>query len=108
MHKAVYALRRGEDVAQEEFATYWREEHAPIVIGGVPNVVRYTLSFPDDAVSAPYDGVAEVYFEDRRALEEARDSRAMEKAKADWANFADRESALQLLVEEEELAVDRT
>lgn len=107
MHKAIFALRRADGLSHEEFAEYWTEEHAPIAVEGVPGLEKYTISFPTDPAESPYDGVAQLYFEDAEALERGLDSDAMAEAVADVPNFARPDEVLQLLVEEH-VQVDRT
>lgn len=107
MYKAMFFLNRGEDVSFEEFATHWEEEHAPIAAEGVPNLQKYTISFPADPDEAPYDGVAELYFETEADLQAGLDSEAMAEATADVPNFADPTDVMQLVVDER-TQVDRT
>jgi len=107
MIKAVFLLDRKEGTEQSEFERHWQEDHAPIAAEGVPGLLRYTISFPADVEEAPYDGMAELYFEDRAAADEGLDSEAMGEAVADVPNFADPDSVVQLLVEER-VQVDRT
>lgn len=107
MYKAVFMLDRREDTSHEAFRDHWQDEHAPIAVDGVPGLLKYTISFPDDPESAPYDGMATLYFEDRAALGEGMESGAMQEAVADVPNFADPESTLQMVVEEH-VQVDRT
>lgn len=105
--KAVFLLNRADDVDHEEFRRHWQEEHAPIAVEGVPDLLKYTISFPDRPDEAPYDGMAELYFENREAASEALDSPAMREATADVPNFADPDDVLQLVVDEH-VQVDRT
>ncbi|PSP89870.1 EthD family reductase [Halobacteriales archaeon QS_4_69_34] len=107
MYKAMFALNRAEGTSHEEFARHWQDDHAPIAIEGVPDLLKYTISFPDDPDSAAYDGVAELYFEDEATCREGLDSEAMGEAVADVPNFADPNDVLQLMVEEH-VQVDRT
>lgn len=107
MYKAMFALQRGEDTSFEAFREHWETEHAPIAIEGLPHLAKYTISFPDDPDAAPYDGVAELYFESRDALYAALDSAAMTDVERDVPNFADPDEVLQLVVEEH-VQVDRT
>ena len=67
MFKVVGLLKRPEGMNMEEFKTWWLEEHAPKVKQW-PGVVKYhiNLSITDDQ---DYDGMAEVWFETREAME---------------------------------------
>lgn len=107
MHKAVFMLDRGDDVSVEEFREYWEEEHAPVAVEEVPGLRKYTISFPVDAEEAPHDGMATLYFDSEADLEAAMASEAMAELGRDLPNFADPDSAVQLLAEER-VQVDRT
>jgi uncharacterized protein (TIGR02118 family) len=81
MIKLVFCLRRRPDLSREAFQRYWHETHAPLVRrhAAALHVRRYvqvhTLDDPlQDALRAsrggpdPYDGVAELWWDDRAAL----------------------------------------
>ena len=81
MIKLVFALRRRPDLSREEFQTYWREHHAPLVRSHAEalGIRRYVQvhTLPDDlhaplrdSRGAPdaYDGVAELWFDSIEAL----------------------------------------
>jgi uncharacterized protein (TIGR02118 family) len=61
MYKVVSLIERRADVSREEFVRYWEEEHVPKVLA-LPNVRRYTIA-PALSADAPYDGVAELYYD---------------------------------------------
>ena len=82
MIKLVFCLRRLPRLTREEFQRYWRETHAPLVRrhAGALGIRRYvqvhTLDDPlQDALRASrggpqaYDGVAELWWESRDALQ---------------------------------------
>ena len=64
-------LTRRPDLTHEQFFRYWTEKHTPMLSKpqpGAPKVYRYVQLHPiDDTVpalqTAPYDGVAEIWFE---------------------------------------------
>lgn len=107
MIRVTYLLRRKPQLSQAEFHTYWRDEHGPLVasVAHRINALRYVqvhaLDNPVNAAMAaarggmevPYDGVAEVYFESRAALQEALGSADGQEAAAllleDEAGFID-------------------
>lgn len=79
MIKLVFCLRRRAGLSRAEFQTYWRERHAPMVrqyaetIGCLKYTqVHTTAPEPNDALRAtrgapePYDGVAELWFDERQ------------------------------------------
>jgi uncharacterized protein (TIGR02118 family) len=77
MIKLVFTLRRRADMTREEFQTYWREQHAPLVKrhADVLRIRRYVQVHAhdtnlDEAIaglrgSEPrfYDGVAELWWD---------------------------------------------
>ena len=81
MVKLVYCLRKKEEVSQEEFHRYWREEHGPLVTSFTKNIdaVKYVQSHTIDTpinqgliesrgLAAPYDGITEVWWRNEGAL----------------------------------------
>jgi uncharacterized protein (TIGR02118 family) len=81
MVKLVFCLRRLPNLSREEFQTYWRDRHAPLVREAAPALAirRYvqvhTTPSPLNerfraARAAPeeYDGVAELWFDSVEAL----------------------------------------
>lgn len=107
MIRITFLLRRKPELPAEEFYRYWREVHGPLVASQAQHLrmLRYvqvhTLDDPANAamaearggMEAPYDGVAEVWFEHRDALEAALSSEAGQHAGAllleDEARFID-------------------
>ena len=67
---SVFLIRR-PDLSHEQFSTYWREKHAPLALSLAPfktHVRRYIQQrraegVPDQLPLAPYDGIAEVWFD---------------------------------------------
>lgn len=72
MVKFVAMVRRKEGLDFAEFARLWREEHAPLVLA-MPGVRRYEQNLAHQGATRdwPYDGVAEVWFDDKPALNAA-------------------------------------
>ncbi|MFO7963349.1 MAG: EthD domain-containing protein [Desulfobacterales bacterium] len=81
MIRLTYLLRRKPDLSLEEFQTYWREKHGPLVAGHAErlNILRYVqVHTLDDPINAalpgnrkmlePYDGVAELWWTGREAF----------------------------------------
>ena len=64
-------LTRRADLSHEEFHRYWTEKHTPMLakpVPGSPKVHRYVQlhPIPEDVPAlrtAPYDGVAEIWFD---------------------------------------------
>jgi len=104
MIKAMVFFKRrpGMDVAA--FRRYWLEEHPKAVLQ-LPGIRRYvqdhpTLSAYEDGREPPYDGVAEVWFDDWEALRASGRGPAWQAVAADEANFMDPASRRLLVVEE--------
>jgi uncharacterized protein (TIGR02118 family) len=106
MIKVLFCLNRKEGMTHREFGEYWYHEHADLVTE-MPNLQRYNLGFPDNPEAFPYDGMAELYFEDVDALDEAMASEAGERAATDIENFADTDDMFQLVVEERTIFDDQ-
>jgi uncharacterized protein (TIGR02118 family) len=95
MIKIVFCLRRRPELSREEFQTYWRETHAPLVRSHADalGIRRYVqVHSVDDAISAaiagprhspePFDGVAELWLDSLDALAAAGSSDAGRAAAA--------------------------
>jgi uncharacterized protein (TIGR02118 family) len=81
MIKLTFCLRRKDGMTREEFQAYWRETHAPLVasVAETLNIRRYIQQHTvDDAINdpirasrggpAPYDGVAELWWDSLETL----------------------------------------
>jgi len=95
MVKLVFALRRLPHLTRQEFQRTWREDHAPLVerhraaLGIRRYVQVHTLDAPANELlrasrggPEPYDGVAELWFDDPAALEAPAAPEAVEAALA--------------------------
>ena len=71
MIKLSVFLTRRPDLTREQFSRYWKDKHASLVMSldsFTSSVRRYTQQHalndvPDGIPSLPYDGVAEVWFD---------------------------------------------
>lgn len=82
MVKIIFCLRRRPELSLAEFQRYWRERHAPLVASRakVLGIRRYVqshrlddprltaLAEARDTEVAPYDGVAELWFDSAEVL----------------------------------------
>jgi len=81
MIRLIYVLRRKPDMSFEDFQTYWREKHGPLVAKHATtlDILRYvqvhTLDDPinealpgERTMLKPYDGVAELWWTSRDAF----------------------------------------
>lgn len=117
MIKIVFCLRRRPDLSREEFQTYWRSTHAPLVKAHADalGIRRYVqVHSIDDAISLavagsrhspePFDGVAELWLDSLDALMASGGSDAGRAAAAalleDERRFIDFEHSPLFLAEE--------
>ena len=78
MVKIVALIKRRPGLNREEFSRYWATIHGPLAVGpkGPPAVKRYTHTdwlVQPDGTPAPFDGVAEMWFDDRPGLQACLD-----------------------------------
>lgn len=98
MLKVVITLVRREEMTHEEFLAYWREEHAPLA-EQLPNLRRYTMSEPV-AEDTPFDGIAQLYYDDMDDFRKSMESEAAERVSDDSENYTDPDAGGQRLVRE--------
>ena len=120
MIKLSFAVRRRTDITAAEFHRYWRDQHGPLVRSFQPalGIRRYVqthrLETPfNDALRAsrnalaPFDGVAELWWDDLDALVAATSSPegtvAGQALLADEARFIDLERSALWLGQEIEI-----
>lgn len=97
MIKSVGLLTRKQGLSHEEFVKHWHEIHAPLA-HAVPGVRRYVQSHileertrPDiPATEVEIDGVAELWYDDRAAMERANATPEAKRLFADGALFIGR------------------
>ena len=74
MIKVVVLLRRPARFTRERFHRWWLDEHVPLVTI-LPGLRKYRVSLVTGSTShpgqEPWDGIAELYFDDRAALDAA-------------------------------------
>ena len=104
MIKLMYSITRKEELSVEEFQTYWRETHAPIA-AKIPGVRRYIQNhtLPETYggnTPPPYDGVAELWFDDMQAFRDGIASPECDAAREDELNFIDHSRSILLFAEE--------
>ena len=117
MIKLVFAIRRREDLAAEEFHRYWLEEHGPLArpllesLGARRYVQTHALDADLNAALAAtrgtaeaFDGLAEIWWDSVEALVEASTSdegqRISETLHEDEAKFIDFERSSLFVAEE--------
>ena len=79
MIKVLVLLRRPADWPRERFHRWWLDEHVPYVTP-LPGLRKYRVCLVTGSTShegyPPWDGIAELWFDDRAALEAAWASEA--------------------------------
>jgi uncharacterized protein (TIGR02118 family) len=83
-------VRKREGMSDEEFADHWLNVHAPIARDGFDNLVGYTITFvtrSPEGQERPYDGVAELTWEDRDGFKADMASEANARATEDLQGF---------------------
>lgn len=112
MIKAIALAKRKAGMAADDFHRYWRKQHAPLVLQ-MSAMRRYVQSHRTTDVmpgfeNCPYDGVAELWFDDLVALNNLpNDPEYINGAQADEANFVDMD-ALVFLATREHVLIDET
>ena len=107
MIKLVYCITKKAGLTDEGFFRYWKNVHGPIgaQIPGLRKLVQsHRLSVPTDR-NPDYDGMAELWFDDAKALLEARKSPQWKASSEDEANFIDH-SKVAYFVSQEHVIVD--
>jgi uncharacterized protein (TIGR02118 family) len=103
MLKLNILVTRRSDLTIEAFRTYWREKHGPL-FSSQPEVKLHVRKYaqehvgpkpPDGFAAAPYDGIAEIWFDDLAGFLGVFASRTYEEViKPDEMKFVDRSKAL--------------
>ncbi len=104
MIKLVYCINRKPGMSVEAFQRYWREVHGPIA-ARIPGLRRYVQShvLPElyqGERPVAYDGVAELWYDDRESWDRARASPETRAALEDERNFIDHGRVFAILTEE--------
>lgn len=98
MMKVMVGLVRRDDMTRDEFLRWWLEEHAPLA-RTLPGVQRIRFNVMDE--DAPFDGIAELWFASREAMDEAYGSVIGASVAAD--SLAHVASRTRMLVDEREI-----
>jgi uncharacterized protein (TIGR02118 family) len=90
--KLIYCISKKPELSVEEFQRYWRETHGPIA-GRIPGLRRYVQCHVVPELygdrQPPYDGAAELWFDDLDAMRIAMKSPEVAAALEDEKNFID-------------------
>ncbi|MGO9272617.1 MAG: EthD domain-containing protein [Terriglobia bacterium] len=103
MIKVVYCITKKAGLTDEEFFHYWENIHGPIG-ARIPHLRRlvqsHRLTVPGDKHPPDYDGMVELWFDDRDALLAARQSSEWKASSEDEANFIDHKKVAYFVSEE--------
>jgi uncharacterized protein (TIGR02118 family) len=82
MQRVVIYLKRRADLLQPVFFDWWLGQHRALA-EQLPGLRRYTIALAADAQDGPFDGVAELWFDDLAAADAAFTGPAGQAARAD-------------------------
>ena len=88
MNKVIVLLTKKDGMTREDFRHYWREVHGPMG-ARMPGVRRYVQNHAL-ADGAPYDGIAEMWFDSPADMQAAFTSEAASRGGARRAEFPGR------------------
>jgi len=101
--KVCELVKRRPDLDVEAFQRHWREVHGPIV-AAIPGLRRYVQSHPLPGAyrggEPVFDGVAELWVDDKDALRAMATTPEFAAAKRDEPNFIDTAALIELVVDE--------
>ena len=108
MVKALSFFKRKPGMSVEAFQAYWRTRHPEVVVK-LPGIRRYvqshTLRSGYRKGEPVHDGIAEIWFDDTRAMRALAGTAAYAAVEADEAQFIDR-STMGLIITEEHVVKD--
>jgi uncharacterized protein (TIGR02118 family) len=102
MVKGMFVVTRVPSMSHDEFVKYWRDVHAPIA-KQMPGLRRYKInpaSGGADGGEAPFDGIAELSFDDQAAYEAGFGSPEGQATMEDAAKFIDMSKIRAVVTEE--------
>jgi len=102
MIKLLAVIHKRPDMSRDEFLRYWREVHAPLA-KEMPGVRAYMINPTLEAFGTeipPFDGVAELWFDDAVAARTAFASPAGRATTEDLPNFTQAEKVQVVIAEE--------
>jgi uncharacterized protein (TIGR02118 family) len=109
MVKLIICATRRSDISREEFDSYWREKHGPLVksVAEFTRHVRKYVQCHLVEVTAPfgiagdYDGVAELWFDSvAEAAEAFSEPKYLEIIRSDELKFVDPQKCISFVTEE--------
>ena len=109
MVKLIICATRRSDVTREEFDSYWRDKHGPLV-KSVAEFARHVRRYvqchlvegaPPFGVAGAYDGVAELWFDNvEEAARAFSEPKYLEIIRPDELKFVDPRKCISFMTEE--------
>ena len=109
MVKLIICATRRSDISRQEFDSYWREKHGPLVTS-VAEFARHVRKYvqchlvegtPPFGIAGDYDGIAELWFD---SLDEAAhafsEPKYLEIIRSDELKFVDPQKCISFMTEE--------
>lgn len=89
MVKIMAVLVKLDYLSQEEFNAYWLKSHGPLVRDTLPGLRKYIINtrVKTNKKDWPYNGIAELYFDDVAGVKKAFASEAADKIREDEKKF---------------------
>jgi len=90
--KIVSVIKRRSDLSFEDFVAHWQQRH-PTFVNRLPGLRRYVQNpaLPHPRRTWPWDGMAELWFDDVYAIKVAFESSAADDMRQDEQNFIGRQ-----------------
>ena len=102
MSKVLFVVFRRADLTHEQCIAEWNGDKHISLVRNVPGLRKWVLnnvtSMPSEAAS---DGIAELWFDDAQALEQAMDSPEMAAAVEDAKRYLNMATTYALVVDEQ-------
>ncbi len=103
MYKMIFGAKRKPDMSREDFGRYWTTVHAEKG-KQIPGIVRYVVNLAPDLSGSgremPYDGFAEVWFDDLDTMRASAASPEMRVVLEDEKNLFDLSTRFSVIVRE--------
>jgi len=82
MFKVMIGLTRRAAMSHAQFADWWLNDHAPLA-RTLPGIRRIQFNLLEESEDAPFDGIAELWFDSEVAMSEAYASQTGQAVAAD-------------------------
>lgn len=113
MVKLIICVKRKTGMTRKEFDAYWQNQHGPLV-KSVPEFMRHVRKYVQChivensvplGVAAPYDGVAELWFDSAEEIVQAfNEPRYLEIIRPDEHKFAELADCISFVTQEVPIA----